>query len=288
MAYQFPFRRIGIYGVGLLGGSLGLALKRIFSDLEIVGIGRSEERLQKAVDVGAIDRFSCDPSSVTPLLDLLVLCTPVRLVPKVLESSLSSLKPNAVVTDVGSTKEVLVRDCEDVASGKCHFVGSHPMAGSHKTGVDAAQADLFQNKICIVTQTNASHAPSVESVVALWKATGMRVVQMAPDDHDRLTAFSSHLPHLAAAALCHAAKSQGEAIEPVLGNGFRDTTRIALGDPSMWVDICLENRPALVESLDSLQSVLSDLRNRIESNDESGVRDFLTQAQQWKKRKRSS
>lgn len=282
------FQHLGIFGVGLLGGSLGLALKNLFPSIRIVGIGRSKERLQTALNRGAIDEFTCDPASISPRLDALVLCTPVRMVPTALQAALPALESNAIVTDVGSTKATLVRECESIVEGRGHFVGSHPMAGSHKTGVEAARADLFHNKICVVTRTERSHPPALETVIALWRVVGMRIVQLNPAEHDRLTAFSSHLPHLIASALCHAAKSQGKEIDPVLGNGFRDTTRIAQGDPAMWVDICLENREAIRVSLLSFQQILKDLYDRIDSADEAAIRDFLEQAQRWKRRKRSS
>lgn len=285
---QLPFQRLGIYGVGLLGGSLGLALKEVSPYLEIVGIGRSEERLQAAKDLGAIDTLACDPSSIGPPLDLLVLCTPVRLVPKILQATLSSLSPNAIVTDVGSTKRILVHQCETIAEGHCCFVGSHPMAGSHKTGVEAARKDLFRHKICIVTETDRTDALALQKIVHLWKSVGMRIVQMSPDHHDRLTAHSSHLPHLIASTLCQVAQSQGAEIESVLGDGFRDTTRIAQGDPAMWVDICLENRDAILDSIDSFRSVLDQLSSHIEQADEESLRKFLTQAQIWKKQRRPS
>ncbi|MBN2326014.1 MAG: prephenate dehydrogenase/arogenate dehydrogenase family protein [Candidatus Omnitrophica bacterium] len=288
MKDPISFQRFGIYGVGLLGGSLGLALKRLYPDMEIVGVGRSAERLRTACKIGAIDSYTCDPSSIDPVLDALVLCTPVRLVPQILRSMLGAIKKEAVVTDVGSTKQTLVQECEEAAQGYCYFVGSHPMAGSHKTGVEAARSDLFRHKICIVTETSQTHQPAVETVVSLWNAIGMRVVRMSPEKHDQLTAYSSHLPHLTAALLCQAVKSQGEQINPVLGNGFRDTTRIAQGDPSMWVDICLENRRAILDSLSSFRHVLSELYECIESSDEDGIRDILTQAQVWMRSRRSS
>ncbi|MGC9326429.1 MAG: prephenate dehydrogenase [Candidatus Hinthialibacter sp.] len=282
------FQRFGIYGVGLLGGSLGLALKRLYPKMEIVGLGRSEERLRLAQKSGAVDSYTCNPSALHPALDALVLCTPVRLVPPILRSMLGAVNKEAIVTDVGSTKQILVRECEEAAQGHCHFVGSHPMAGSHKTGVEAARSDLFRHKICIVTETPQTHPSAVEAVVSLWNALEMRVVRMSPEKHDQLTAYSSHLPHLTAALLCQTVQAQGEAINPVLGNGFRDTTRIAQGDPSMWVDICLENRQAILDSLRSFRHGLDDLYECIESSDEDRIRDILTQAQIWMRSRRSS
>ncbi len=283
---DLPFKRIGIYGVGLLGGSLGLALKETSLDVEIIGIGRSDERLKMALDKGVIDSYTCDPGEISPLLDALVICTPVRLAPKALISTWPSLTENAVITDVGSTKDMLVHGCE-AAAGKRFFVGSHPMAGSHKTGVSAARADLFNNKICVVTETENSNAPSVESIVQLWQLIGMRVIRMSPTDHDRLAAHSSHLPHIIASAMCHSALTQGKDIEPVLGDGFRDSTRIAQGDPSMWVDICLENRDAILNALQSLQSIISNFYDSIDASDENAIRSFLTEARDWKKQTKS-
>lgn len=285
MKRPLPFRSLGIYGVGLLGGSLGLALKAISPELEIVGIGRSESRLLTAKQLGSIDRYTCDPSTLDEPLDGLILCTPVRLVPKAFQSMIGALTQNALVTDVGSAKGILTRDCEDIAEGRCYFVGSHPMAGSHETGVEAARADLFEGRVCVVTETPRSHKPAVEKIVNLWKRLGMKTVRMSPALHDQLTAYSSHLPHLVAAALCQAARTQGKEIEPVLGNGFLDTTRIAQGDPSMWVDICLDNRKSILGSLLTLRTVLTDLYCAIESSDEEAIRAFLTQAQEWIKTK---
>jgi len=270
--------------VGLLGGSLGLALKTVSPTVEIVGIGRSEQRLQLAQDRNAIDAWTCQPDSINPPLDALVVCTPVRLAAQTIRTTLPSLKPDALITDVGSTKATLVHACEDQTNGRARFVGSHPMAGSHESGILAAKADLFEDKICIVTETESSDPDAVEAISKLWRSIGMRVVRMTPEEHDRLTAFSSHLPHLTASALCQTARAIGETIEPVLGTGFHDTTRIAAGDPTMWLDICFENRERILDSIDSMTSVLGGLRRSLETKDEGAVLEFLRSAYEWKKR----
>ncbi|HOJ59744.1 MAG TPA: prephenate dehydrogenase/arogenate dehydrogenase family protein [bacterium] len=286
MNAPLPFHRLGIAGVGLLGGSLGLALKSRAPRLHIVGIGRSEERLAEALHRGAIDQYTRDPAALDPPLDAVVLCTPVRLVPVSLRSVLPALAPHALVTDVGSTKAGIVRQCEAIAGNAVWFIGSHPIAGSHKTGVQAARANLFHNKICIVTPTPRSHPPALEAVTGLWRFLGMKVICMDPEAHDAFLAVSSHLPHIAAAALCHTAKAKGSRIETLLGTGFRDTTRVAEGDPTLWLDICLENREPLLEALRGYRQVLDNFLSQLERGDEEALLHFLTDAQEWKKRAR--
>ncbi|MEW6237046.1 MAG: prephenate dehydrogenase/arogenate dehydrogenase family protein [Candidatus Omnitrophota bacterium] len=276
------FHRIGIYGIGLLGGSLGMALKALHPDAAIIGIGRSPERLEEAKRLGAVDSYTCEPGKIDPPLDLLVICTPVRMVPGHLEQTLASMNPGAVATDVGSTKADVVRRCEEIAGNRIRFIGSHPIAGSHKTGVGAAQKDLFENKVCVVTETERTDPAALEAVCELWRSIGMRVTRLTPEIHDFLLARSSHLPHLAASALCHVIQKAGPEIEPVLGTGFRDATRIAAGDPGMWLDICMENQKEILDSLASLRDVLDDIRRWLETGDEKAIYAFLQQAQDWK------
>jgi len=284
---QLPFQRLGIVGVGLLGGSLGLALKSRAPGVRIVGIGRSAERLAEALRRGAIDEYALGAAVIDPPLDALVICTPVRLVPAALRTALPSLAPRALVTDVGSTKAGLVRQCEELAAGDVWFIGSHPIAGSHKTGVQAAKANLFHNKVCVVTETGRSHPPALEAISGLWRFLGMKVLRMDPGEHDRFLAFSSHLPHIAAAALCHAAKEKGKAIETLLGKGFHDTTRVAGGDPGLWLDICMENRESLRDALAVFKREITDFLSWLDRGDEAALLRFLTEAQVWKKRAHS-
>lgn len=285
MACDLPFfQRIGIFGVGLLGGSVGLAVKRRWPQALVVGIGRSAERLNEAVQCGAVDEISTQPGAINPKLDALIVCTPVRMIPGHFKQALPSLAEGAIVTDVGSTKEELVAQCEAVADGRVRFVGAHPMAGSHETGVAAARADLLDGRVCIVTPSEFSDAEAVKRTIKLWKALGMRVTEMSPADHDRLTAHSSHLPHLTAKALCLVAEAQGEAILPVIGTGFHDTTRLAAGSPDVWLDICLDNRKAICDALSALSGELASLRSLIQSGDETGLREFLEKAKTWKEK----
>ena len=282
MAFLNEIDHVGIYGVGLLGGSLGMALKARFPHLRVSGIGRSAERLQNALDRGAIDDFVCDPASLSSTLDLLVVCTPVRLVPIHVAMSLPSLKPGALVTDVGSTKVHVVQQCEAAMGNRGCFVGSHPMAGSHKTSVDAARPDLFQNRVCIVTRTENTHPAAFERILDFWASLGMLTRILSPARHDFLTARTSHLPHLVAAALCGVVMHLGPEGQGVLGDGFYDTTRIAAGDPALWLDIAFENREEIIQSLRECQQNLQALQTWLEQGDEGKLAEFLEKARSWK------
>lgn len=290
MNLPFPFRHIGIYGVGLLGGSLGLAIKQKCKDIEnpditITGIGRSEAKLQTAVDLHSIDEYYCDPSKLeNGSLDLLILCTPVGLIPQNMRESLHAVKPGGVITDVGSTKSTLVSACENIAGSQCHFIGSHPMAGSHHSGVEAAIAELFDGKVCILTPTEQPDQSVLGQLTAFWQWLGMTTYTMSPQLHDQLTARSSHLPHLMSSILCKVAEGQGDDLVKILGEGFRDTTRTAAGDPTMWLNICLENREELVQSLHEMQQVIADLMLWMEQEDQDKLLTFFQQTQQWKLR----
>lgn len=283
MNLPFPFQHIGIYGVGLLGGSLGLAIKQQCSNIKVTGIGRSEAKLQTAVDLHAIDEGCCDPSTLEhDSFDLLILCTPVKLIPQNMRESLHAVKTGGIISDVGSTKANLVSACEEIAGSKCHFIGSHPMAGSHQSGVEAAAADLFNGKTCILTPNEKSNQSALGHLTEFWQWLGMTTYTIPPQLHDQLTARSSHLPHLMSSILCRVAEGQGDDLVKILGDGFRDTTRTAAGDPTMWLNICLENREELVQSLQETQQVITDLMLWIEHEKQDKLLTFLQQTQQWK------
>ena len=276
------FQTIGIYGVGLLGGSIGYSLKKDFPDTRIIGIGRSEDRLKVAKSLKVIDSYTTNPLQIPESLDLLVVCTPVGKLAGHVKESLSAMKPNGVITDVGSTKVTVVQQCEAIVGNKCRFVGAHPMAGSHKTGVESASADLFKGKTCVVTETILSDEDAVSLVSDFWVSLGMRVVRMKPEQHDKLVARSSHLPHIVAAALCHVVKNSGSSILPVIGDGFKDATRIAAGDTDMWTDIAFENREEILIALQEMESMLAKCKEYLALEDSSALYEFFRQIQNWK------
>lgn len=246
------FDRIAIVGVGLLGGSLGLAVKERHLCREIIGIGRSQPALEEAMRLGAIDSYSLEMEEGVRDADLIVLCTPVRRILETLPEVMAAARPGAIVTDVGSTKASIVRTGEAAQREEgALFVGSHPMAGSEKTGVRHARASLFADATCVVTKTSRTSLTAFGRVCALWQALDSRIVVARPERHDDLVAKISHLPHLLAVALMQTLEECSEdknLIKGIIGNGFRDMTRIAAGDSQMWEDICGENTPAIAEA----------------------------------------
>jgi prephenate dehydrogenase len=237
----------------LLGGSLGLAIRKRRLAKHTAGYVRRaasvvECRKYRAVDIATRDlRMAVDDA------DLIVLCTPLAQMRPLVKQMLPAVKRGAIVTDVGSVKASVVRELESlVHKAGAHFIGSHPMAGSEKTGVAAARADLFVNAVCVVTPTGKSNRAAVRKVEAFWKSVGARVLSLSPSAHDTLVSRSSHLPHVVAATLASVVldprhpKQQAE----LCANGFRDTTRIASGSPEMWRDIALANRAEVRKALD--------------------------------------
>lgn len=257
-----PFRTVAIVGVGLLGGSLGLALRKRGLARRVVGIGRRQSVLDRAVALGAVDQGTLDLAAGVSDAELMVLATPVGAMADLARAAKGSLPKGSVVTDVGSTKARLTREIEEIAGDAFRYVGSHPMAGSEKRGVEEAAAGLFEGALCFVTPTARTDPRGLSLVTELWQAVGARVRIINPTDHDRLVAGASHLPHLVAAALVNATPS--EALMCV-GPGFRDTTRVASGDPRMWVDVCLQNRERILDALrqfDREVHVLRDVLSR--------------------------
>ena len=259
--------KIALVGVGLLGGSLGLAIKRRRLACRVEGYVRRAASVDECRKYGAVDRAALDLHSVVENADLVILCTPLAQMRPLMERMLPVLKHGAIVTDVGSVKASVVKDLESiVAKAGAHFIGSHPMAGAERTGVSAARMDLFEDTVCVVTPTKRSNRAALRKVEQFWKSVGSRLLSLTPQAHDELVSRSSHLVHLIASTLanyvlnpCHPKH------QPALcANGFRDTTRIASGSPEMWRDIAVANRKQLRIALDDfvrqLQHVQAVLR----------------------------
>jgi prephenate dehydrogenase len=248
-----------ISGVGLIGGSLAAALRHRFPNCRIIGVGRSAERLQKAVDAGLLDDCSTSLSSRFPADSLGVVCLPVH---RIADAAIELFQSGcSAVTDAGSVKSSI---CMTLAErGHKSFVGAHPIAGSEHRGFEHAEPDLFAGHTCIVTPVEAE-AAAVHRVHALWQAVGMKVVQLSPAEHDAVLASTSHLPHVLASI---AAASVPERLLPFTGNGYRDTTRIAAGDASIWVSILLENGPEILKALDGAVGMLQQFRDAIALQD---------------------
>jgi len=269
------FGHITIIGVGLLGGSLGLAVKARDPSVRIAGVGRRQASLDEALKVGAIDSAHLDPSEVVACSDLVVLATPVGAFGRYLRIIAPLLKPRAIVTDVGSTKASVVRQAAQVLGRDGRFIGSHPMAGSERKGVAFARADLFAGATCVLTPTAATPRAVTQRIRRFWRSLGMVLCQMSPAAHDRAMARISHLPHVLAGLLM-LLPTKGDL--DVAATGFRDMTRLASGDPEMWRDILLTNRRAILAAIDEFDEQLMHLRDVLERADAPGVEKFLATA----------
>ena len=278
------FHHVAIIGVGLIGGSLGMVLKRRRLADAVIGVGRRVENLQTAVALGAIDRYVADPAEAVRSADLVVVATPVDTYEGHLASWGGLLPEGAIVTDVGSVKGVLVERTEALLPAHARFVGAHPIAGREKTGVAAGSVDLFRGARCILTPTARTNADAMTRVRNLWEEAGSIVSTMDPHVHDRVLGAVSHLPHVAAFALMNALIGVRGAVVPELdllsyaGGGLRDTTRIAASSPEMWRDIFLWNRDNLLMMIDGYQDALSTLRRLIASGDGPGIEKELERA----------
>lgn len=254
-------KNVAIIGVGLIGGSLGLALKRR-KKYKIIGIGRNLERLRYAKKCGAIDEISVDFGDGVRNADIVVFATPVSTYSKIAEKIKPFLKEDTIIFDVGSTKCEVTNLLTKVL-GK-NFVGAHPIAGSEKTGVEYARADLFENSICVLTPTFQTNKKAVQIVQKLFTDIGSKTIQMSPSGHDKTLAITSHLPHITAVSLTLLLSPQAKSL---IGNGFRDTTRIAAGSPQIWVDICKTNRKNLIDACGKIIENISTIKDLLQKED---------------------
>ncbi|MBM4018588.1 MAG: prephenate dehydrogenase [Planctomycetes bacterium] len=270
-----PWNQVTIIGVGLIGGSLGLALKAGGLARRVVGVGHRQASLDDARRSGAADETTLDPAAGVRESDLVVLATPVGLFPEILSRIAPALAPGAVVIDVGSTKVRVVADMEERVPEGCSCVGCHPIAGSEHRGVAFARADLLRGAVCVVTPTRRSPPDALRRVVETWEGVGMTVRTLSPQEHDRLLAEVSHLPHVVAAALVRAASAEAE---PLVGPGWADTTRIAGGDPALWRDILMSNSGEVAAALERFQGMLAAFRSTLRQGDAARIEALLAES----------
>lgn len=280
------FNRIAVVGVGLLGGSLGLAARdRELCD-EVVGIRRSKASIDEAKRIGAIDVGYTTIAQGVREADLVVMCSPVRQIKESLAEVVAAVRPGTIITDVGSTKTTIVAAGEAATEGTgASFVGSHPMAGSEKSGVRYSSATLYDGCTCFVTKTDHTALDAFSKVCALWEALGCRVVISRPARHDELVSLVSHLPHLAAVALVQAVDSFKEdknLIKGIIGNGFRDMTRLAGGSTELWQDICSENKTCILEMCERFEHKLRELTGTVETSQEQSLQNLLDSARAYR------
>jgi prephenate dehydrogenase len=257
---------VAIVGVGLIGGSVGLALRA--RGTRVVGIGRDPGRLDQARALGAIDEGSTEPARGLTEAEVVVVCTPVTRIAEDVLAASRLAPPECLITDAGSTKRELVEAIEEDLRARSMFVGAHPIAGSEKKGAAHAQARLFENRPCVLTPTPRTPPDRLERARSFWGSLGCRLAEMDPGAHDAALALTSHLPHVVAAAL---AGSVPGGLLPLAGGAYRDGTRVAGSDPALWAGIVLANRGPVLDAIDRFSSILETIRRAIAAGDGAGL-----------------
>ncbi len=269
---------LALVGVGLIGGSVGLAARKRGVAGRILGVGNRPEVSQRALSRGAIDEIRPDVRSVADA-DVVVFCTPVNLIARQVIEAASACRPGTLLTDAGSTKAALVREVEGRLPPGAAFVGGHPLAGSEKQGPEHASADLFEGRVVVLTPTARTDDKALSRTTALWEALGARVRLMDPEEHDRALAMTSHLPHVTAAALAGVLPPEWGGLT---AGGFRDATRVAAGGPELWAAILQANADAVLGAMDRFDRRMAEFRAALTSGD----RDALVALLEWGKKTR--
>ena len=274
-----PEEIIAIVGVGLIGGSLAAALRQRKAAKCVIGVGRDASRLEAARQAGLIDEGSTDLADVARRATLIVFCTPVDKVAEGVRTALVGLSSHSslatrhsplLLTDAGSVKGPICAELADVPN----FLGAHPIAGSHRQGFEAADANLFEGKLCVLTPQASAAANDIARLERFWQSVGMRTVTMTPDEHDAALAVTSHLPHVVASALASTLSPENR---PLTGSGFRDTTRVAAGDPGLWTGILLNNAAHVMDGLEAMQQRLEAFRTAIKLGNANVLKQLLAE-----------
>ncbi len=273
-------RQLTILGPGLLGGSIGLAVKKRKLADKVVVWGRRIESARAAVKRGAADFAADTPADAVRGSDLVILCTPVETMAQLAREFRQKLLRESIVTDIGSTKYDIVKHLSSLLSGRTTYIGSHPMAGSERDGLAAAQANLFEGAVCILTPPPRARTAPLKKLANFWESLGCRLRTTSPAEHDEIVAYISHLPHMVAAALVNVVHGRKDKAFDFIGNGFRDMTRIAGGPAEMWSGIAMSNREELRRSVDRLIEELETIRRHVANASDVELRAYLRRARQ--------
>lgn len=263
---EFHIDKLAVVGVGLIGGSLALALKEAGAVGHVVGIGRGLPNLETALRLGVVDSYTLDLAEGVADADVIFLATPVQALGTVAEQAMPHLKAGAIITDGGSVKQAVIDAIEPHLRDDVHFVPGHPIAGTENSGAEAAFATLYRDRRCILTPTGKTASEALDCMQRMWQLVGSQVVIMDVEKHDRVLAAISHLPHMVAYALVNAVGSYDRYNENILeysAGGFRDFTRIASSDPTMWRDIAMTNREALIEMMEQFETFFAELKEDV-------------------------
>lgn len=264
------FNSVAIVGVGLIGGSFALSARQKGIFNHIVGIGRTPENLRKARDLNVVDEFTLNLDEGVKNAELVVIATPVSDIIPIIKKVLPALKKGAIITDVGSVKNEIMIETDKLSLPGVFFVGSHPIAGTENSGVEAAFSDLFLGKKCILTPSEKTDPSALEKIKNLWMSVGSEVFFMDSEQHDQILGAVSHLPHMVAFALVnylHEINNEKESVFKFSGGGLKDITRIAASHPIMWKDIALMNKENLVNLMEGFQKTLEELKELINRGD---------------------
>ncbi len=274
-------KQLTIFGVGLIGGSLALALKKAGYCQQVVGCSRSADHLQRAVDLGVIDRYTLDPTEAVKGADMILVAVPMGAMQAVFASIADHIEEHAVITDAGSAKGSVVIAAK-AAFGEIpvQFVPGHPIAGREKSSVEAALDDLYINHKVILTPLENTNPDAIQRVTEMWQTAGAEVENLEVEQHDLVLAATSHLPHILAFSFVNtlAESAHCDKIFHYVAGGFKDFSRIASSDPVMWRDICLENKEAILSALDNYQKNLSDLAELIKNEESDTLLDEFESA----------
>ncbi len=268
------YDHVVVVGVGLIGGSIAKALKARGLARKITGLGRNRSRLLAAKQAGLLDDIAENPAELSPF-SLAVVCTPVDRIPLDVRSLQLTARPEDLITDAGSVKSRICQELVSHSSGVARFIGSHPMAGSEHGGWEHADAQLFQGRICAVTPQGHEET-TITAIEQFWSSLGMRTVRLQPEQHDQIVALTSHMPHAVASAVASLLTPEAW---PLAATGFRDTTRVAGGDPGLWTSILMENREAVSSRLQELIQVLQRFTTSLDRNDSITVETLLARGQ---------
>ncbi len=271
-----PIQTVTIVGVGLIGGSVGLALRKRGLADRVVGVGRRASSLRVARDMGAVHTTTTELAKGVAEAELVLVCTPVSLIAEHARQAAAACREGTLLTDVGSAKARIVAEIDGQLPRRCRFLGSHPIAGGDQTGPANADAELFEGRVTVLTPTANTRAEDFDTLEQFWSALGSVVVQMPPDEHDRALAQTSHLPHVVAAAL---AAALPESLFRLAGTGFADTTRIAGGSPELWVPILLQNQRHVLAALERFEGCVEEFRHAIRQADRTKLEQLLLKGQ---------
>jgi len=285
-------KKVAILGLGLMGGSLAAALKKVKSTINVVGYARRLETRKKAIKMGIVDEVFDKAEEAAKGADVVVVCVPVMAIPSLINSIKNSVGEKTVITDVGSTKKWLIAETRKLVPHlKDRIVGSHPIAGSEQTGIESAKANLYEGAVVVITKDTIVSPFALKQVSSLWEMVGAKVKFLGPGEHDKIIGLTSHLPHIVSSLLAdvifndkNLLKDKIKNISLFCGKGVRDTTRIAAGDVEMWHDIIKTNRMNILFSIERFMNALAIMRTAIKKDDALLIKKILDRGRKGRKK----